>query len=103
MLELAALKGLFQDITEDPVSYVNAPLLASERGIEVALTTDAESPDYRNVITLRGTLADGTQVSVSGTLSGPRHVEKLVEIDGFDIEVALHEHMACSATRTVPG
>jgi D-3-phosphoglycerate dehydrogenase / 2-oxoglutarate reductase len=103
VLELAALKGLFQDITEDPVSYVNAPLLASERGIEVALTTDAESPDYRNVITLRGTLADGARVSVSGTLSGPRHVEKLVEIDGFDIEVALHEHMAVFRYQDRPG
>ena len=31
---------------------------------------------------------------MSGTLTGPRHVEKLVEIDGFDIEVALSDHMA---------
>jgi D-3-phosphoglycerate dehydrogenase len=40
---------------------------------------------------------------VSGTLSGPRHVEKLVEIDGFDIEVALHEHMAVFRYQDRPG
>ncbi|MDQ1625737.1 MAG: D-3-phosphoglycerate dehydrogenase / 2-oxoglutarate reductase [Actinomycetota bacterium] len=103
VLELAALKGLFMDITEDPVSYVNAPLLASERGIDVRLTTDPESPDYRNLITLRGTLGDGTSVSVSGTLAGPRPVEKLVEVDGFDIEVGLSEHMAVFRYQDRPG
>ena len=70
---------------------------------QVRLTTDAESPDYRNLVTLRGTLADGTQVSVSGTLTGTRHVEKVVEIDGFDVEVALSEHMAVFRYEDRPG
>ena len=70
VLELAALKGVFADVVEENVSYVNAPLLAAERGLEVRLVTDPESPDHRNLITLRGTLADGEQVSVSGTLIG---------------------------------
>ena len=70
VLELAALKGVFADIVEEQVSYVNAPLLAAERGTAVRLVTDAESPDHRNLITMRGTLADGSQVSVSGTLIG---------------------------------
>jgi D-3-phosphoglycerate dehydrogenase len=43
---------------------------------------------------VRGTLATGEQVSVSGTLSGPRHIEKLTEVDGFDIDVVPAEHMA---------
>jgi D-3-phosphoglycerate dehydrogenase len=103
VLELAALKGLFVDVVEDPVSDVNAPVLAADRGVQVRLTTDAESPDYRNLVTLRGTLADGTQVSVSGTLSGTRHVEKIVEIDGFDVEVAVSEHMAVFRYEDRPG
>ncbi|MGH8894833.1 MAG: phosphoglycerate dehydrogenase, partial [Actinomycetes bacterium] len=103
VLELAALKGMFVDVVEDPVSYVNAPLLASERGVGVRLTTDADSPDYRNLLTLRGTLADGVQVSVSGTLTGPRQVEKLVEVDGFDIEVTMSDHMAVFRYEDRPG
>jgi D-3-phosphoglycerate dehydrogenase len=94
VLELAALKGMFTDVVEEQVTYVNAPVFAQERGLEVRLTTDADSPDYRNLITLRGTLADGTSVSVSGTLSGPKQVEKVVEIDGFDLEIVPSEHMA---------
>ena len=70
VLELAALKGVFTDVVEDQVSYVNAPLLAAERGTAVRLVTEPESPDHRNLITIRGTLADGSQVSVSGTLVG---------------------------------
>jgi D-3-phosphoglycerate dehydrogenase len=103
VLELAALKGLFSDVVEDPVSYVNAPVLASDRGVGVRLTTDTDSPDYRNLVTLRGTLADGTQVSVSGTLTGQRQTEKLVEVDGFDIEVTLSDHMAVFRYDDRPG
>ena len=103
VLELAALKGLFLDVVEEAVSYVNAPLLAADRGVQVRLTTDAESPDYRNLITLRGIMADGSSVSVSGTLTGTRQVEKVVEIDGFDVEVALSDHMAVIRYEDRPG
>ncbi|HEV7195153.1 MAG TPA: phosphoglycerate dehydrogenase [Pedococcus sp.] len=92
--KLAALKGLFADVTEVPVTYVNAPLLAEQRGCEVRLLTDPTTQDFRNVTTLRGTLADGSTVSVSGTLTGPRLVEKVVGVNGFDIEVPLSEHLA---------
>ncbi len=92
--KLAALKGLFADITEDPVTYVNAPLIAEERGCEVRLLTDPATQDFRNVTTLRGALADGSIVSVSGTLTGPRMIEKIVGVNGFDLEVAIAEHLA---------
>ncbi len=94
VLELAALKGVFSDVVEEQVSYVNAPLLAAERGTAVRLLTDAESPDHRNLITLRGTLADGEQVSVSGTLIGINQKERLVEVNGFDVDLEPTDHLA---------
>jgi D-3-phosphoglycerate dehydrogenase len=94
VLSLSALKGLFADVVEEPVTFVNAPLLAADRGVVVSLETSADSPDYRNLVTVRGTLASGEQLSVSGTLSGPRHVEKLTEVDGFHVDVVPVEHMA---------
>ena len=87
VLQLAALKGVFADVVEEQVTFVNAPALAAERGVEVALTTDPVSPDHRNLITVRGVLADGAHVSVSGTLVGTRQVERLTEVLGFDVEV----------------
>lgn len=103
VLELAALRGAFVDVVEDAVTFVNAPLIAAERGVEVSLTTSGDSPDHRNLITVRGTLADGTVHSVSGTLSGRRHVEKLVEVDGFDVDIVPTEHMAFFRYTDRPG
>jgi D-3-phosphoglycerate dehydrogenase / 2-oxoglutarate reductase len=93
VLQLAALRGVFLDVVEEQVSFVNAPLLAAERGVETQLISTEDSPDYRNLLALRGTLPNGRRVSVSGTLSGPRQVQKLTEVNGFDIEVGLREHM----------
>lgn len=92
VLKLAALKGIFTNIVSETVSYVNAPLLAEQRGIVVRLITDADSEEYRNVITLRGALSDGSQISVSGTLTGTKQIEKLVEINGYDVEVPIAKH-----------
>jgi len=103
VLQLAALKGVFSDIVEDTVTYVNAPLLAADRGVQVSLVTDKESPDWRNVVTLRGTLPDGQVVSVGGTLTGQRQVEKLVEVNGFDMEIAPAEHMVFFTYSDRPG
>ena len=51
VLKLAALKGVFTNIVSETVSYVNAPLLADQRGIAVRLLKDDVSDEYRNVIT----------------------------------------------------
>jgi D-3-phosphoglycerate dehydrogenase len=101
--ELAALKGLFTDVTEDPVTYVNAPLLAKERGCESRLVTNEVSESFRNVTTLHGTLADGSTLSVSGTLTGPKMVQKLIGINGYDLEIPLSVHMAFFAYEDRPG
>jgi D-3-phosphoglycerate dehydrogenase / 2-oxoglutarate reductase len=103
VLELAALKGVFTDVVEESVTYVNAPLLARERGIEVTLLTSEESPDWRNLVTVRGTMADGEVVSVSGTLSGPKHLERIVEVNGFDMEITPTAHMAFFSYVDRPG
>ncbi|KRF17782.1 3-phosphoglycerate dehydrogenase [Nocardioides sp. Soil797] len=103
VLELAALKGVFSDIVEDQVSYVNAPLLAAERGTAVRLVSETESPDHRNLITVRGTLSDGSQVSVSGTLVGLAQKERLVEVNGFDLDIEPTDHLAFFVYEDRPG
>ncbi|WP_022899063.1 phosphoglycerate dehydrogenase [Humibacter albus] len=103
VLKLAALKGIFTNIVSENVSYVNAPVLAEQRGIEVRLLTDAASEEYRNVLTLSGALADGSQVSVSGTLTGPKQIEKIVGIDGYDVEVPLAKHLIVMVYDDRPG
>ncbi|HYJ50459.1 MAG TPA: phosphoglycerate dehydrogenase [Microbacterium sp.] len=92
VLKLAALKGLFTNIVSESVSYVNAPLLAEQRGVDVRLIVDDISDEYRNVITLRGALSDGSQLSVSGTLTGTKQIEKLVGINDYALELPIEKH-----------
>lgn len=89
---LAALKGIFTKIVSENVSYVNAPLFAEQRGIETRLIVEADSPLYRNITILRGTLSDGSVLTVAGTLAGTRMVPKIVEINGYEIEVPIEQH-----------
>jgi D-3-phosphoglycerate dehydrogenase len=103
VLELAALKGVFRDVVEEAVSYVNAPVLAADRGVQVRLVTDPVSEDFRNVVVLRGTLGDGTEVSVAGTLTGPKQTEKIVGVHGVELEVAMSTHMAFFRYADRPG
>jgi D-3-phosphoglycerate dehydrogenase len=103
VLQLAALKGVFADVVEEQVTFVNAPVLAAERGVEVSLAKDLESPDYRNLVTVHGVLPTGELVSVSGTLTGPRQVEKLTEVNGFDVELVAEEHLVFLRYHDRPG
>ena len=87
VLQLAVLKGVFSEVVEEQVTYVNAPLLAEQRGLEVSLESDLESPHYRNLISVRGAMADGSEVTVSGTLYGKNQVPRLTEVAGFDMDL----------------
>ena len=101
--KLAALKGIFTNIVSENVSYVNAPLFAEQRGIETRLIVEADSPLYRNLTVLRGTLSDGTVLTVAGTLAGTRMVPKVVGINGYEIEVPFERHHVVMRYADRPG
>jgi D-3-phosphoglycerate dehydrogenase len=87
VLKLSALRGLFSAVIEDPVTFVNAPALAAERGVNAEITTASESPNHRSVVDVRAVYADGSSTNVAGTLSGPQQVQKIVQINerNFDL------------------
>jgi D-3-phosphoglycerate dehydrogenase len=87
VLRLSALRGLFSAVIEDPVTFVNAPALAAERGVEADISTATESPNHRSVVDVRAVYADGSTANVAGTLSGPQQVEKIVQINGRNFDL----------------
>jgi D-3-phosphoglycerate dehydrogenase len=87
VLELAALRGLFSALTEDAVTFVNAPMLAKDRGIEATVTTHSESPSHRSVVDLRAVFGDGGTLNVAGTLTEPQQVQKIVNINGRNYDM----------------
>ena len=103
VLKLAGLKGFYQNAVTEQVSYVNAPLMAEARGVEVRLSVDNHSDEYRNVTTIKATLADGTTASVSGTVIGPKLHQKIVNINGYDVELAIAEHLVLMIYADRPG
>lgn len=103
VLKLAGLKGFFQNAVTEQVSYVNAPLLAEQRGVDVKLTVDSHSEEYRNVTSIKAIMADGTTASVSGTVIGPKLYQKIVNINGYDVELAMAEHLVVMVYGDRPG
>jgi D-3-phosphoglycerate dehydrogenase len=98
ILTLSVLKGLFAAGSEEPVSYVNAPQLAAERGLEVRETSTVTAHDFVNLITLRS-----GEHSVAGTLAGPRAEPRLVMMDDHTVEVPPAPHMVVVRNDDRPG
>ncbi|MCX6430467.1 MAG: phosphoglycerate dehydrogenase [Actinobacteria bacterium] len=93
VLGVSALKGALLGLGSEDVTYVNAPGIAHDRGLSVTVSADEISPHHRSVITLKGALSGGVQISVSGTLMGIRQVHKIVAIDNYELDVVPSENM----------
>jgi D-3-phosphoglycerate dehydrogenase / 2-oxoglutarate reductase len=93
VLTLSALRGVFGPVVSDPVTFVNAPLLARERGVEVTEVRSRASRDYVNLVVLSGEGPSG-RVSVAGTTVGPRDVERIVSVNGVVVDLSPAQNMA---------
>ncbi len=84
ILTLSLLKGFFGAGSEEPVSFVNAPNMAEERGMEVRETKTTTSHEYLNVIKVKG-----GEHGIAATLFGLRGEPRIVMIDDHDVELPL--------------
>ena len=98
ILTLAVLKGYFSLSTDEPVSYVNAPQLAADRGIEVRDTSTTTVHDYVNLITLRG-----PDHAIAGTLSGLKGEARVVMVDDHALDVPPAKNMLVVRNDDRPG
>jgi D-3-phosphoglycerate dehydrogenase / 2-oxoglutarate reductase len=98
LLTVAALNGAFQGRTDQPVNYVNAPVIAADRGVEVVEETRRSSRDYKNLVAVS---ADGRRVA--GTTIGTEDRQWLVSALGFQVEIELAPRMALLRYDDVPG
>jgi D-3-phosphoglycerate dehydrogenase len=89
-LTTAMLKGLLAPILKDDVNYVNAPLVASERGIKVVESKTATSEDFGTLIVLKVRAGERENI-VSGTLFG-RRMPRILRINDFYLEAIPQGH-----------
>ena len=98
ILTLSVLKGFFGAVSDEAVTYVNAPQLAKASGVEVRETSSRDSHDYVNLVTLRG----GGH-SIAGTLTGRRGEPRLVMIEDHTTDVPPAENMLVVRNDDRPG
>jgi D-3-phosphoglycerate dehydrogenase len=101
-LTLSGLKGAFRTVVHEPVTFVNAPLLAKERGISVEEARSSESHDFVNLIEVHAECKDET-VSVAGVLVGKRDNEKLVRVYGYELDMQFSPYFALLRYEDRPG
>ncbi|MFZ8947997.1 MAG: phosphoglycerate dehydrogenase [Ilumatobacteraceae bacterium] len=97
ILALAVLKGML-GAGDEPVTYVNAPQLASEAGIELTESKSSVAEDHVNLIAVRG----GGR-SIAGTLLDRTGAERLVEIDGHGVDMPPAANMLLISNDDRPG
>jgi D-3-phosphoglycerate dehydrogenase len=100
-VSIAILKGLLTPMVAEMVNFVNAPIMAKDRGIKVLETTSSTSEDFVNLITVKAITATGTS-TVSGTIIG-RNDPRIVQIDDFRLELVPEGHILLIYNDDKPG
>ncbi len=102
LLTVAALNGVFQGRADQPVNYVNAPLLAQERGIEVREERRRASRDFTSLVRVTAVSGDD-EATVAGTTLGRDDEPRLVRALGYEIEIGLEPRMLFVVNDDRPG
>lgn len=100
-ISMAVLKGLLTPVVKDDVNFVNAQIMAKERGITVKETTSSEAEDFLNLITIRAISQDST-CTVIGTIYGKRE-PRIVKINNFRLEMIPEGHLLLIYNVDKPG
>ena len=102
LLSIAVLNGVLEGHTEEGVNYVNAPSLASERGIQVAETKEARARDFTDLVRVT-VVSGGDRARVVGTTLGNRNRPHLLEAWGQRFNIQLDPHLCLFRYSDVPG
>lgn len=98
---VAFLKGLFTPILQDAVNYVNAPVIAKERGIRVVESKTSHSDDFTNMLAIKVTSTEGENV-LAGTVFG-KNEPRLVRLNSFRLEAMPDGPMLFVINKDIPG
>jgi len=100
-LTTALLKGVLERALSTPVNYVNAAVLAAERGLEVNVVKASELEDFANLITVEAQKGDVT-TSVAGTLFS-RSTPRVVRMNGYHVDAEPRGHFLVTRHLDRPG
>lgn len=100
-LTTAAIKGLLTPILKDDVNFINAPVIAAERGIKVVETKTGQGEDFSTLIMI--TIRSGKEEQiVSGTIFGKTR-PRILRINNLFLEALPEGHLLLIYNEDVPG
>jgi D-3-phosphoglycerate dehydrogenase len=102
LLTVAALNGAFQGRSDQPVNYVNAPMIATERGVDVREERSRSARDYTNLVRVEA-VSGGQPLRVAGTTMGNDNRLWLVSALGFELDMELAPLLVVFRYDDVPG
>jgi len=88
-------------ILEETINYVNAPVVARERGIEVKEVKSSDAGDFTSLVTLQ-VEAEKKTSRIAGALYGRRD-PRIVQLDSFQVEIVPEGHMLFILNHDRPG
>ncbi|PYP27736.1 MAG: phosphoglycerate dehydrogenase [Gemmatimonadetes bacterium] len=100
-VQVAAVEGLLSAMRVEPVSLVNALLIAEERGIQHARKSGTPEPGFETTVGVKLATERG-RVRVTGALVGDSH-GRVIRIDDYHVDVAPEGWMLVIRNRDVPG
>jgi D-3-phosphoglycerate dehydrogenase len=103
VLGLSVLRGILAAVCHEPVTFVNAPLLAQDRGLSIREVTNVHSDDYVSLVRVSGMDRDGETIAVAGTVFQPNSRERLVEVWSSQVDIEPTDHMAFFRYEDRPG
>jgi len=97
----SVLAGILTPILSDPVNMVNAPVLASARGIKVTESSSTSPTEYSAILTVKITTPKG-QRSICGTVFGANDI-RIVHVDNYRVDISPFGHMVLTQHTDRPG
>lgn len=101
VITLSVLKGIFEPILKEQVNYVNASLIAKNRGIDVVEAKGSDALNFLNLIRINIISKDKT-FTLAGTISGKGQA-RVVEVNGYELDLSPSQYMIVAKNIDRPG
>ncbi|WDP92746.1 MAG: phosphoglycerate dehydrogenase [Desulfobacter sp.] len=102
ILSLMAIKGMLERSVPETVNFVNATLIAEQKGIEIVESLKMSHKNFSNLITLNAHEEDGNILSISGTVFDGKY-PRIVKIDEYRFDLDPKGRLLYAPHKNVPG
>jgi len=100
-IALSFLMGMFHDMTDNRINFVNAAVIAEERGVSFSHSFNSEPVSFSNLVVAHVTTENGT-IKVAGSVFGDQY-PRIIDIMGYAVDVRPEGNMLFVQNKDVPG